>query len=62
MKLKQDPKCYTDICLNGKWFHHDHGTTTAYMLKGGDSPQFELHKIPETENELIDLLYTTTSK
>lgn len=56
MELKQDPRCYTDICINGKWYHHDHCTATAYRLMGGLSPRFELSKIPMTENELVDLL------
>lgn len=56
MELKQDPRCYSDVCVNGKWFHYDHCTTNAYMLKGGASPLFELAKMPTTENELIDLL------
>jgi hypothetical protein len=56
MKLIQDPKCYTDVCVNGKWFHHDHCTTIAYMLKGGASSNIELAKMPATENELVDLL------
>ncbi|MGF1749106.1 MULTISPECIES: hypothetical protein [Vibrio] len=56
MELKQDPRCYTDVCINGKWFHHDHCTTRAYMLKGGSSACIELAKMPKTENELVDLL------
>ncbi len=56
MKLKQEPKCYTDVCVNGKWFHHDHGTTTAYMLKGGATACFELARMPVTENELVEML------
>jgi hypothetical protein len=42
--------------VNGKWFHHDHCTTTAYMLKGGASSNIELAKMPTTESELVDLL------
>lgn len=56
MELKQDPKCYTDVCINGKWFHHDHCTTTVYMLKGGASPSIELAKMPTTENELVEMI------
>jgi len=56
MELKQDPRCYTDVCVNGKWFHYDHCGTTAYMLKGGASAQVELSKEPSTENELVSLL------
>lgn len=56
MKLKDDPRCYTDVCVNGKWFHYDHCTQNAYMLMGGNSPSIELAKIPETEIELIEML------
>ncbi|MDG3084888.1 hypothetical protein P7F88_01795 [Vibrio hannami] len=56
MELKKDPRCYTDVCINGKWFHHDHLTTKAYMLKGGASPEFDLAKVPTTEDELIEML------
>lgn len=31
MELKQDPRCYTDVCVGGKWFHYDHCGTKAYM-------------------------------
>lgn len=50
MKLHMEEKCYTDICLLGKWFHHDHGGTTAYML--GSREEFELGFIPTTEEAL----------
>ncbi|PSV27021.1 MULTISPECIES: hypothetical protein [unclassified Photobacterium] len=60
MKLRKDKRCYTDLCINGKWFHHDHCTNTAYMLKGGDSPLLELARIPQTESELIGLLEEAT--
>lgn len=56
MELKKDPRCYTDVCVNGKWFHHDHCTSSAYMLKGGASCEVELKKTPETESELIKLI------
>jgi len=56
MELKQDPRCYTDVCIDGKWFHHDHCTKSAYMLKGGASCAVDLKKMPETENELIELI------
>ncbi|UJF17489.1 hypothetical protein L0B53_01595 [Vibrio sp. SS-MA-C1-2] len=59
MELKQDPKCYTDVCVNGKWFHYDHCGTTAYMLKGGDSNTIHLRREPFTEDELITLLEET---
>jgi hypothetical protein len=50
MKLLMKPKCYTDICLRGKWFHHDHGGTSAYML--GSRLIFELGMMPTTAEEL----------
>ncbi|MGF1793311.1 hypothetical protein L4D21_22220 [Photobacterium profundum] len=56
MELIQDTRCYTNVCVNGKWFHHDHCTTTAYMLKGGASANIELAKMPTTESELVALL------
>ncbi|MGY5451668.1 hypothetical protein ACVFI8_12090 [Agarivorans sp. MS3-6] len=56
MELIQDPRCYTDVCIDGQWFHYDHCGTSAYMLKGGVSAGIELEKIPATENELIALL------
>ncbi|MGF1704229.1 hypothetical protein L4D09_28540 [Photobacterium makurazakiensis] len=56
MELIKDPKCYTDLCLNGKWFHHDHCTTKAYMLHGGACYDIELNKMPTTESELEELL------
>ncbi|PMH44569.1 hypothetical protein BCU68_03460 [Vibrio sp. 10N.286.49.B3] len=56
MELIQDARCYTDVCVKGKWFHYDHCTTNAYMLNGGESSNIELAKMPSTENELVDLL------
>ena len=50
MKLHMEDKCYTDICLHGKWFHHDHGGTNAYML--GSREIFEFGKMPTTDEEL----------
>ena len=50
MKLLMEPKCYTDICLHGKWFHYDHGGTRAYML--GSREIFELGMMPTTDEEL----------
>ncbi len=29
------PNCYTDLCINGKWFHYDHGELSVFMLNGG---------------------------
>ncbi|GIU53567.1 MULTISPECIES: hypothetical protein [Shewanella] len=59
MELKQCEKCYTDVCVNGKWFHHDHLTTSAYMLNGGSPEMVELAKMPTTETELVDMLTST---
>jgi|GEM_PF-3760348 len=46
------PNCYTDLCINGKWFHYDHGETSVFMLNGGDPLTFELESLPTTEDEL----------
>ena len=43
MELKKDPRCYTDVCVGGKWFHHDHCTSKAYMLKGGADVSVEFN-------------------
>lgn len=51
--LLKHPKCYTDVCIDGKWFHYDHCGTHVYMLKGGAQAQFELSVEPSTEIELI---------
>ena len=56
MDLKPDPKCYTDVCIEGKWYHYDHCGKTAYMLKGGEPNTIHLSKEPTTEKELISLL------
>ncbi|MEZ8823724.1 hypothetical protein [Vibrio sp. 10N.261.55.A7] len=56
MELKQDPRCYTDVCVDGYWYHYDHCSTRAYVLKGGSSPELTLSKEPKTESELISLL------
>lgn len=56
MELKQDARCYTDICVNGLWYHYDHCTTHAYLLKGGAGPSFKLTTEPKTEEELVTLL------
>lgn len=50
MKLHMEEKCYSDVCLHGKWFHHDHGGTNAYML--GSREIFEFEMMPTTEEEL----------
>ncbi|MEZ9914138.1 hypothetical protein BCS93_11790 [Vibrio breoganii] len=56
MELKQDPRCYTDVCVNGLWYHYDHCGTKAYVLKGGTSPSVDFHKEPKTEDELVDMI------
>ncbi|MFV0576746.1 MAG: hypothetical protein ACK5NC_15200 [Vibrio sp.] len=56
MKLKPCEKCYTDVCIDGKWYHHDHLTDKAYMLKGGMDHVVELARTPTTEDELLELL------
>ena len=39
MELKRDPRCYTDVCIDGKWYHYDHCSTHVYMLMGGAAPR-----------------------
>ena len=56
MELIKDKRCYTDMCLDGRWFHHDHCTPTVYMLRGGEPVSFSLDTVPETEDELFHLL------
>lgn len=56
MKLIQNPRCYTDVCIEGKWFHYDHCGTKVYMLKGGNAPEFDLAAEPTTEEELYTYL------
>lgn len=46
------PDCYTDLCINGKWFHYDHGETAVFMLNGSSPLSFELDTMPTTEGEL----------
>ncbi|QLE84775.1 MULTISPECIES: hypothetical protein [Shewanella] len=46
------PNCYTDLCINGKWFHYDHGELSVFMLNGGSPLTFELERAPQTEDEL----------
>lgn len=55
------PNCYTDLCVNGKWFHYDHGDTSVFMLNGGSPITFELEGQPTTESELEEYLDTITS-
>lgn len=46
------PNCYTDLCINGKWFHYDHGESSVFMLNGSSPLSFELESLPKTEDEL----------
>ncbi|MGF1902264.1 hypothetical protein [Aliivibrio sifiae] len=61
MTLLRNPKCYTDVCIDGKWYHYDHCGTTVYMLKGGTSAEFNLGSEPLTEGELIDQIKQLTA-
>ena len=56
MELIKDPRCYTDVCVDGLWYHYDHCGTKAYILRGGAAPQVELAREPQTEDELIALI------
>lgn len=62
MKLKQDPRCYTDLCIDGYWYHYDHCGTSVYQLRGGHSPSIELEEEPKTEEELIQLIRQAAEK
>lgn len=42
MELERDPRCYTDVCIDGKWYHYDHCSTQVYMLMGGAAPSLQL--------------------
>lgn len=56
MDLLQDPKCYTDVCIDGYWFHYDHCSTHVYRLRGSVPQEFELEREPKTEEELFAML------
>lgn len=60
MNLIRDPRCYTDVCIDGVWFHYDHCSTKAYKLSGGNSPYVDLAREPQTEEELVELLKAKT--
>ncbi|MBM7036575.1 hypothetical protein [Vibrio ulleungensis] len=62
MELKQDPRCYTDVCVDGLWYHYDHCGTRAYVLRGGSSPEINFSSEPKTEQELIELIKSTPIK
>ncbi|WP_299791886.1 hypothetical protein [uncultured Shewanella sp.] len=55
------PNCYTDLCINGKWFHYDHGESSVFMLNGGNPLTFELESLPTTEDELEQHLAVISS-
>ncbi|WP_105054946.1 hypothetical protein [Aliivibrio sifiae] len=48
MTLLRNPKCYTDVCIDGRWYHYDHCGITIYMLRGGASTEFTLGSEPIT--------------
>lgn len=56
MELKKDPRCYTDVCIDGKWYHYDHCSTHVYMLMGGAAPSLQLAHEPGSEEELVEML------
>lgn len=56
MELLRNPRCYTDVFVDGKWYHYDHCGSKVYMLAGGASPEFNLACEPGTEEELIELI------
>ena len=56
MELERDPRCYTDLCIDGKWNDNDHCSTHVYMLMGGAAPSLELTHEPRSEEELIEML------
>lgn len=49
MELERDPRCYTDVCIDGKWYHYDHCSTHVYMLMGGAAPSMTLAYEPSSE-------------
>ncbi|GIU43905.1 hypothetical protein TUM4630_08340 [Shewanella algidipiscicola] len=50
--MELQANCHTDLCVNGKWFHYDHGEGSVFMLNGGSPLTFELDSLPTTEAEL----------
>lgn len=56
MDLLKNPRCYTDVCVEGYWFHYDHCGTSVYRLRGSDPQEFQLSKEPNTEEELFGML------
>ncbi|GAA5213358.1 hypothetical protein ACFSJ3_03805 [Corallincola platygyrae] len=60
MTLKQDPRCYTNVCVGGLWYHYDHCSTRAYVLRGGATPEVTLEREPRTEEELVNMLQSMT--
>ncbi len=56
------PNCYTDLCVDGKWFHYDHGDNEVFMLAGACPVTFELASQPATEAELEQHLQEITSQ
>jgi hypothetical protein len=58
MELLRNPRCYTDVCIDGTWYHYDHCGSKVYSLCGGAGPELDLAREPETEGELISLIQT----
>ncbi len=58
MELLRNPRCYTDVCIDGTWYHYDHCGSKVYSLCGGAAPELDLAREPETEGELISLIQT----
>jgi hypothetical protein len=57
MAMNMVNKCNVDmICIDGKWYHYDHGSTNVYMLMGGAAPSLQLAYEPSSEEELIEML------
>ncbi|WP_144212482.1 hypothetical protein [Shewanella donghaensis] len=46
------PNCYTELCINGRWFHYNHDKKSVFMLNGSNPLSFELEIAPTTEEEL----------
>ncbi|MGL5090259.1 MAG: hypothetical protein ACRC8B_04865 [Aeromonas sobria] len=44
------------ICIDGKWYHYDHGSTNVYMLMGGAAPSLQLAYEPSSKEELNKML------
>ena len=56
MERVREQRCYTDVCIDGKWYHYDHCSTHVYMLMGGAAPSMTRAYEPSSEEELIEML------